>query len=266
MGQDASKVLLGSIGSSAKTLSSHDSDPTVFLAGLAVSRDSSGNLSLLKSAGVRMGISIGKSLSNHKVTAVARAGESVPLRLALKRSSGNATITSFANLLTTTPDTITVGATVFTAQAGAATLGTATFQAATSNNATATSLAAQINAHAVAGALVKAIATNAVVNIYAKAGGSAGNSIALAYTDNGGGNVGATVSGATLSGGSNVVTDVDYIVKGAKAYINDTNGLGDFSTAESTISDAVYVSGVLTGIDEDGNSVPCALVDMPGGL
>jgi hypothetical protein len=266
MGHDASKVLLGSVGSSAKEITAFDSDPATFLAGLAVSQSSTaGALSLLKSAGMRVGISIGKSLSNHKKTAVARSGESVPVRLALKRASGNATITSYANLVSGTDDSITVGATVFTAQAGAATLGDATFQAATSNNATATSLAAQINAHAVAGALVKAVATNAVVNLYAKAGGTGGNAIALAYTDNDT-NVGATVSGAALSGGSDTISDVNYVTKGAKVYFNDTNGLADFSTSESTISDAVYVSGVLTGIDESGNSVPAALVDMPGGL
>lgn len=116
------------------------------------------------------------------------------------QASGNATITSYANLVSGTDDTITVGATVFTAQTGAATLGTATFQAATSNDATAASLAAQINAHAIAGALVEATAVGAVVTIESVSGGSSGNSIALAYTDNDT-NVGATVSGANLTGG-----------------------------------------------------------------
>lgn len=115
-------------------------------------------------------------------------------------ASGNATITSYANLVATTPDTIQVGVTVFTAQAGAATLGTATFQAATSNNATAASLAAQINAHAVAGAKVHAVAVGAVVTITALADGESGNSIALIYVDNAS-SAGATVSGATLTGG-----------------------------------------------------------------
>lgn len=116
-------------------------------------------------------------------------------------ATGNITITNYANLLTTTPDTVTIGATVFTAQAGAATLGTATFRAATSNAATAISLAAQINAHATAGALVAARAVGAIVRLTAVDGGTAGNSIALNYTDNGGGNIGATKSGTVLSGG-----------------------------------------------------------------
>jgi hypothetical protein len=117
-------------------------------------------------------------------------------------ATGNATITSYANLVSGTADTIVVGATTFTAQAGAVTLGGATFQAATSNNATAASLAAQINAHATAGALVSAKALGAVVYITTLLGGTSGNSIVLAYHDNGTSTVGATVSGATLTGGT----------------------------------------------------------------
>lgn len=116
-------------------------------------------------------------------------------------ASGNATITNYANLVSGTDDSITIGATVFTAQATAATPGTATFQATTSNDVTAASLASQINAHATAGALVKAKANGAVVTITARSGGTGGNSIALVYTNNDA-NVGATVSGATLSGGT----------------------------------------------------------------
>lgn len=264
---DASQVVLGTTQSSAKDVSKHGSDPATYLAGLAVSLSGTGDaISLLKSSGPRIGVSLGKSLSDTTKTAVARTGERIPVRLALKKASGNATITTFANLLTTTPDSITVGATVFVAQAGAVTPGGATFQAATSNNATAASLAAQINAHVTAGALVKAVAVNAVVNLYARAGGTGGNAIALAYTDNGGGNIGATVSGAAFSGGSNTISDIPYVVQGAKAYTNDVNGLFDASSSDSTISDATYVSAVLNGIDEDGTIVPCALVDMPGGL
>jgi hypothetical protein len=116
-------------------------------------------------------------------------------------ASGTITVSSYANLLTTTPDTISAGGVLFTAQSGAATLGTATFQAATSNNATAASLAAQINAHAVASTKVIATVLNAVVTITAIGTGSSGNANTLAYTDNGGGNIGASVSGATLTGG-----------------------------------------------------------------
>lgn len=114
-------------------------------------------------------------------------------------ASGNITITSYANLVSATDDVVTINGVAFTAQAGAATLGTATFQAATSNDATAASLAAQINAHADLDEVV-ASAVGAVVTITAVETGSGGNAITLAYTDNDA-NVGATRSAATLTGG-----------------------------------------------------------------
>jgi len=116
------------------------------------------------------------------------------------QASGTVTITSYANLVSGTDDVVSVGGVAFTAQTGAATLGTATFQAATSNDATAASLAAQINAHATASALVTAVANAAIVTITAVDAGSGGNAIALGYTDNDT-NVGATKSGTTLAGG-----------------------------------------------------------------
>lgn len=119
---------------------------------------------------------------------------------------GNITITNYTNLLTGTPDTVTIGATVFTAQAGVATLGTGTFQAATSNIITAASLATQINAHATTSLSVRATAIGAMVKIRAVNGGTAGNSYAINYTDNGGGNIGATKSGTVLSGGTDSAT------------------------------------------------------------
>jgi hypothetical protein len=115
------------------------------------------------------------------------------------------TITSYANLVDAGNDEITIGETVFVAQAGAATLGQATFQAATSNEATATSLAAQINAHATAGELVTAEATGAVVSITYNEYGAEGNEFALAYSDEGTATIGATVGAATLSGGTSVL-------------------------------------------------------------
>lgn len=119
---------------------------------------------------------------------------------------GTVTVTSYANLVSGTDDAITVAGVAFTAQAGAATLGDATFQAATSNNATAASLAAQINAHETVSESVIAAAEGAVVTITAKAAGWAGNDIGLSYTDNDT-NVGATLahlSAGKLSGGAGV--------------------------------------------------------------
>jgi len=53
---------------------------------------------------------------------------------------------------------------------------------------------------------------------------------------------------------------------GAQVAIDDVTGLAKAPGSGVTGVNAVYLSGVLTGIDEDGNSVNCALIDMPGGL
>jgi hypothetical protein len=265
--QDATRVLMGAGLSSAKVVSQYDADPAGFLAGRRVQLASTGLPSLAKSAGFTLGISLGRSLSNTKHTAVAREGLAVPVRLALKRARGTITITSVANLLTTTADVITVNGTAFTAQAGAVTPGGATFQAATSVTATAASLAAQINAHATVGLVVRASSALGVVTLAAVAAGASGNAITTTYTDNGGGNIGATVQQATLASGSDTGVDVDFVVIGAKVYFDDTTGdATDGTLPGSSISDAVYASGELIGVNEDSSESPAALVDMPGGL
>lgn len=121
---------------------------------------------------------------------------------------GTATVSSYANLVSGTADDFTVAGVTFTAQAGAATLGTATFQAATSNDLSAASLAAQINAHADTKDLVEAVAVAAVVTITAKVAGASGNAIALDYNDNGSSTVGGSVSGAFLAGGGGIILGV----------------------------------------------------------
>ena len=132
-------------------------------------------------------------------------------------------------------------------------------------------MAAQINAHATAGALVYAIASAATVRLYARVQGAAtGHDVAVSYTDASPTSVGLTLSelsGGKLAGGSNTISDADYIVVGEKMYINDVTGEADYAmTGFSTISDAVYVSTVKTGIAEDGSEVAAAIVDFQGGL
>jgi len=263
MSHDATKAALGSTYSSDKVVSDYAGDPATYIAGLAVRRKSDNTLSVAAADGQWLGVSLGRSLSDHKKTSVVRSGLRVPILLEAKPAYGEIEITSYANLVSGTDDAIAVGATSFVAQAGAATPGDATFQAASSNEATATSLATQINAHATAGALVEARANGAVVELRAKLNTTAGNSIILTYTDNDS-NVGATVTGeGTLEDGGDAA---DYVAVGQKVYISDTTGKADDPYSDSTISDAVYVSGVLTGIDESGAEVACALIDMPGGL
>ena len=266
MSHSTSVVKLGNSLSSAKMITDHDGDPATYLAGLVV-RQGSSALSLLKSAGFTLGVSMGRSLSDHKKTAILRAGELVPVRAHLKRSSGTVTITNIANLVSGTDDTITIGATAFTATDGAVTPGQATFDARTGTTEAAASLAAQINAHATAGALVYAVANSAVVTLYAKVeGAGTGHDVATSYEQLGTG-TGATVEQAALAGGSNTLSAIDYIAVGAKMYVNDTTGKADVAmTGFSTVTDAVYRTIEMTGLDEDLAETPAVLVDMPGGL
>jgi len=265
---DASKVLLGVVKSSDRHSTQYAADPATYIAGLACRLKSDGALSLLKADGGWVGVSLGKSLSDTKQTSVCREGQGVPLQMELKRSSCVITVTDFANLVSGTDDVVAVGATNFTAQAGAATPGDATFQAASSNAATATSLAAQINAHAAASLLVVAVASGATVTLYAKAVGAAtGHDVAVSYTDNDT-NIGITIAGledGKLDGGSNDPADADLAVLGAPVYINDVTGKADIA-ALGTISAAVFTSLSLVGITEAGALVPACLIDMPGGL
>lgn len=267
MSQDATKVLMGSTMSNDRPGTEvFANDPATYLAGLAVRRNSSNLLSLLSTDGRFAGVSLGANLSDSKKVTVLKAGLKVPMLLEAEPARGSISINTFANLLSTSADTFTVGATVFTAQAGAATAGTGTFQAATSDAATAASLAAQINAHAVAGALVNAVidsVTNTKINLTAKLNTSAGNAIALAYTDTHATSIGGSVSGATLTGGG---ATTDFVVIGAHVYISNTTGKADDPSSDSTISNAIYASSVLTGVQEDGTSAAAVLVDMSGGL
>lgn len=55
---------------------------------------------------------------------------------------------------------------------------------------------------------------------------------------------------------------------GAQVNVSDTTGLGIAAGAGATGMNAVYVSGALTLVEEDGTEVAArvALIDMPGGL
>lgn len=54
--------------------------------------------------------------------------------------------------------------------------------------------------------------------------------------------------------------------KGAQVHISDTTGKAIASGAGATGMNAVYTSGVLTGVKEDGTTADVALIDFPGGL
>lgn len=60
-----------------------------------------------------------------------------------------------------------------------------------------------------------------------------------------------------------------YVVKGAPVYVDDVTGKANIVDTElvtTTITNAIYVSGALDGVNEAGASVKVALIDMVGGL
>ena len=119
------------------------------------------------------------------------------------QAQGVFTVSDFTHFTQSGIDTITINGVVLSAQTTPVIAGEATFQAATSNNATASSIVAQINAHATLKNIVIATLINNVITVKAKEAGSSGNLITAVYTNNGGTAGGAwtgLVSGK-LSGG-----------------------------------------------------------------
>lgn len=265
MSHDATKVLLGVVKTSSREITEHSGSPATYKAGLAIRLKSDDTLSLTKADGKWLGISLGKGLSDSLLTtAIARDGLKVPVLLEAAPARQTFTITSYANLVNAGDDTLKIGATTFTFKGSPS--GENQVGAVTSNAQTATNLAAKINAHSVAGLLFVAVPDGADVLVVAKNNATTGASIDAVYTDNGTATVGLTVAASAITFVGGGATSADYVAIGSKAYFSDTTGKADDPNSEATISDATYVSGVLTGIQEDGTEVACALVDMPGGL
>ena len=63
-----------------------------------------------------------------------------------------------------------------------------------------------------------------------------------------------------------LLTDSFTPTVGAQVAIHDTTGIGATKDGSSTYVNAIYESGLLVGIDEDGNEVDVALISFPGGL
>ncbi len=265
MSHDATKVLMGNVGTNSKEVTEHIGSPATYKAGLAIRLATGSVLSVAKADGLWLGVSLGKGLSDSLATvAIARDGQKVPVLLESSPASQVVTITSYANLVLTSDDTLKIGATTFTFKASPSLEGEV--GAVTDNATTAANLVTKINAHSVAGLLFKASAVGAVVTITAKDNATVGTTIDCVYTDTHSADIGLTVAASAITfvgGGS---TAPDYVAIGSKVYFSDTTGKADNANSGSTISDAIYVSGVLSGIQEDGTEVPCALVDMVGGL
>jgi hypothetical protein len=73
---DSTKILMGSTGSSFKTVWNQKG---AIAAGLVCRQKSDGTITTVKADGAAIGVSIGKDLSNTDKTAICRRGERVPL-------------------------------------------------------------------------------------------------------------------------------------------------------------------------------------------
>lgn len=82
MSHSATTVYMGSHGSNIIESDNWAGDAAVFLAGLCCHLDDDGDLSLAVADGGKLGISLGRSLSNHNRISVARKGKKIPILLA----------------------------------------------------------------------------------------------------------------------------------------------------------------------------------------
>ena len=77
----ATTVYLGSTRSNHKEVINRAGDPATFLAGLIIHLKSDETLSLAAADGSKLGVSLGRDLSDTKRTAICRKGLGVPVRL-----------------------------------------------------------------------------------------------------------------------------------------------------------------------------------------
>lgn len=241
---DASKVLLGSVGSNERDISCEPGDPEVCKAGLAVSRGSDGALDVGGAAGSFLGVSAGRSLSDTEKCAVVRAGMRVPIRL----KDDNV----FASL--------EQGDLTFTAKAR----GTA------GNSVT----VALVDGGTAGAETVEVVGSDIVVNM--DDGVSTAQQIvdALEASEDAMALIGVAIAEGeedtaqdafaedALEGGTDAFS---WVAIGAAVEIDGTTGE---ATDDDEASGAVYASGVLSGVDPITGAVVCyaALVDMVGGL
>lgn len=119
--------------------------------------------------------------------------------LTAKQQRATGTLTAVSSVA---GDTFVLDGVTFTAAAGAVVLGAATFSIDTSDTATATSIAAQINGHAAFTGKLTATSSAGVVTIRAVTAGTAGNSITLLGTA-----IKLAASAGTLANGAAVANN-----------------------------------------------------------
>lgn len=238
MSHDPTKVLLGGRISSIADITCEEGDPTVFKAGTAVRRSSSGAL-LLADNGVSplIGVSVGGSLTpgDIKKTSVMRIGNDVPLLLQDGVASlvvGDLTFTSIyegvpgnditVSLVDTGSISVVVNVLdiVINIDDGVS---------------TANAIKAAVDGNPTASALVSVTV--------------AGGQGAVAQD---------AASEAPLAGG----TSFDPVI-GSVVRIDDATGK---ASAGGDVTSATYTSGRKTGVYPDGTTAACCLIELIGGF
>lgn len=238
--QDASKILLGSTGSSDRLSTKENGDPAVFAAGLAVRRDTDGNLSLTD--GELIGVSLGESLSDTAKTSVCRSGDDVPIRL---KDEGEFASIVKGDLTFTAVEKGVAGNSISITLEDDGTAGAETVEV------TGTDIVVHMEggvstAQQIADAIEASLEASALIGVTI-AGGQEATAQAAAVLDN-------------LEGG---LDSYPYVEIGQPVLIDSTTGE---ASSDGDASGAYYKSLQKDGVKMDGSEVGVAVIDMPGGL
>ena len=233
---DASKVLLGSHGSSDFVSSCEDADPASFPAGRAVRGKSDGKLSLSSADGALIGVSLGVSLSDTKKTSVARAGNQIPLELSGFAYLAKDELTFYTKRNVAVSIEFVTGGTAGSEEVtvtGDDDAGWLISLSMDDGVSTATQCKAALDADEDAAALIETIIT-----------GTAGN------------------------GQDDFAEDaIDGVLAVIGGAVRVSNTTGKAIAASGTLTGAFYASNAKNGVAMDGTEgTPVALIDMVGGL
>lgn len=241
---DASKVLLGTTGSSAKDVSCEPGDPAVCKAGLAVTRGSDSALDLGGAAGSFLGVSAGRSLSDTDKCAVVRTGLRVPMRL----KDDNV----FSSLV--------VGDLTFTAKARGVAGDSVTI--ALVDGGTAGSETVDVDGNDVVVNMDDGVSTAQEIADAINASEEALALLGVEIAEGEEASAQDAAAEAPLEGGTDAFAWVEV---GAAVDVDGTTGE---ACEDDEATGAIYASGVLSGVDPLTGEVVCyaALVDMIGGL
>lgn len=245
-------IVLGSVKSSKRLVTTEDADPATFLAGLACRRASNGGLRLSdNSTAALVGISLGADLSNAGKTALCRKGLGIPLRLKddatrASLSHGVLTFTAVGAGPAGNDITITVVDTLSDGSASVSVDGLDIEIAVEAGTTTSSAVVDAIEESEDASALITAEAASPSTPVSA-------------------------LSETALDGGANAT--FAYAEHGKTVYTNDEGLACDENDEDASATSATYAkqanatSLVLDGVNQSGQFVAkVATVDMIGGL